>query len=130
MDASQEHAMLLEALSDKVLHQLPPKVWQELFLGPGRESIRFEQRHLTLPINTIDGTWPGPGLSLHETIERYPTELGRRHDHPGKTFDIGAECVYRTYNDLILFASGIEGRYLLPGNQSVESLRDVADPNP
>ncbi|MCC2676150.1 MAG: adenylate cyclase-like protein [Ramlibacter sp.] len=41
-------ALLLEALSDKVLHQLPPKVWKELILGAGRDSIRFEQRQLTL----------------------------------------------------------------------------------
>ena len=50
MGASQEsqEALLLEALSDKVLHQLPPAVWRELFLGAGRDSICFEERELTL----------------------------------------------------------------------------------
>lgn len=48
MKTMQEHALLLEALSDKVLHRLPPAVWKQLFLGEGRDSIRFEQRHLTL----------------------------------------------------------------------------------
>ena len=48
METIQEHALLLEALSDKVLHQLPPAVWKQLFLGKGRDSIRFEQRYLTL----------------------------------------------------------------------------------
>jgi hypothetical protein len=42
------HALLLEALSDKVLHQLPAAVWKEIFLGAGGASIHFEQRHLTL----------------------------------------------------------------------------------
>jgi hypothetical protein len=48
MDTIHEQALLLESLSDKVLHQLPPAVWKQLFLGSGRDSIRFEQRHLTL----------------------------------------------------------------------------------
>ena len=48
MQTVQERALLLEALSDKVLHQLPSAVWKGLFLGPGRDSIRFEERHLTL----------------------------------------------------------------------------------
>lgn len=48
MNINHDAALLLEALSDKVLHQLPPSVWKQLFLGEGRDSIRFEQRHLTL----------------------------------------------------------------------------------
>ncbi|MBC5783575.1 hypothetical protein H8N03_11520 [Ramlibacter sp. USB13] len=48
MQSVQERALLLEALSDKVLHQLPATVWKGLFLGEERDSIRFEQRHLTL----------------------------------------------------------------------------------
>lgn len=48
MQGIQDRALLLEALSDKVLHQLPPAVWKDLFLGDERDSIRFEQRHLTL----------------------------------------------------------------------------------
>ena len=47
MQAIQDRALLVEALSDKVLHRLPAAVWKELFLGEG-DSIRFEQRHLTL----------------------------------------------------------------------------------
>lgn len=73
MDASDEHAMLLEALSDKVLHQLPPKVWQELFLGPGRESIRFEQRHLTLVHAEAQAAAGAPG----STTERFYADLQR-----------------------------------------------------
>ncbi|NML48170.1 hypothetical protein HHL11_30760 [Ramlibacter sp. G-1-2-2] len=48
MDENNDEALLLEALSDKVLHQLPPAVWKGLFLGEGRASIHFERRHLTL----------------------------------------------------------------------------------
>jgi class 3 adenylate cyclase len=48
MEETVDEALLLEALSDKVLHQLPPAVWKELFLGAGRDSIHFEHRHLTL----------------------------------------------------------------------------------
>ena len=48
MDEIDDEALLLEALSDKVLHQLPPAVWKGLFLGDGRSSIHFERRHLTL----------------------------------------------------------------------------------
>lgn len=48
MEEINDEALLLEALSDKVLHQLPPAVWKGLFLGEGRDTIHFEQRHLTL----------------------------------------------------------------------------------
>jgi len=48
MESLDASALLLEALSDKVLHQLPPAVWQDLFLGEGRASIRFRQLHLSL----------------------------------------------------------------------------------
>jgi class 3 adenylate cyclase len=48
MEEITDEALLLEALSDKVLHQLPASVWKGLFLGEGRDSIHFEQRHLTL----------------------------------------------------------------------------------
>lgn len=48
MESNEERALWLEALSDKVLHQLPAVVWKDLFLGPHRDTIRFEQRHLTL----------------------------------------------------------------------------------
>ena len=48
MEEINDESMLLEALSDKVLHQLPPSVWKGLFLGEGRQGIVFEQRPLTL----------------------------------------------------------------------------------
>ena len=44
MEEMKDHALLMEALSEKVLHQLPLEVWRSLFLGEGRESIHFEQR--------------------------------------------------------------------------------------
>ncbi|MDB5857077.1 MAG: adenylate cyclase-like protein [Ramlibacter sp.] len=48
MEEINDESLLLEALSDKVLHQLPPSVWKNLFLGEGRNGIVFEQRPLTL----------------------------------------------------------------------------------
>jgi hypothetical protein len=48
MDEINDESLLLEALSDKVLHQLPPSVWKGLFLGEGRHDIVFGQRQLTL----------------------------------------------------------------------------------
>lgn len=48
MEPVTDQALLLEALSDKVLHQLPPSVWKDLFLGDGRGSILFEHRQLAL----------------------------------------------------------------------------------
>jgi len=73
METSHAQAMLLEALSDKVLHQLPPKVWKELFLGPGRDSIRFEERHLTLVHAEADSAAGTPG----STTERFYRDLQR-----------------------------------------------------
>ncbi len=48
MPSSQSHAQLLEALSDKLRHHLTPGTWRDLFVGAGRDAIRFEQRPLTL----------------------------------------------------------------------------------
>ncbi|MCG2593627.1 hypothetical protein LZ009_12645 [Ramlibacter sp. XY19] len=48
MEEIIDEPLLLEALSDKVLHQLAPSVWKNLFLGEGRSGIVFEQRQLTL----------------------------------------------------------------------------------
>ena len=48
MEEIIDEPLLLEALSDKVLHQLAPSVWKNLFLGEGRNGIVFEQRQLTL----------------------------------------------------------------------------------
>ena len=46
--AEEVRALQLEALSDKLLRHLPREVWQELFIGSGRDAIRFEPRRLTL----------------------------------------------------------------------------------
>lgn len=54
MDKKLDRALLLEALSEKVLHQLPPAVWKGLFLGSERASIRFEERRLTLVQVEVD----------------------------------------------------------------------------
>jgi hypothetical protein len=68
----QSQALWLEALSDKVLHQLPQAVWTQLFLGAGRESIRFETRHLTLVHADTQATADQPGA-----MERFCQELQR-----------------------------------------------------
>jgi hypothetical protein len=79
MDKKQADAFLLEALSDKVLHQLPPKVWKELILGAGRASIRFEQRHLTLV--HVDAQTPvGEPGSATEGFYQELQRINVRHD--------------------------------------------------
>lgn len=75
MDTGDDDALLLEALSDKVLHQLPPKVWKDLFLGTGHDSIRFERRHLTLV--RVDADAPGSGT---ERFYRELQRINQRHD--------------------------------------------------
>lgn len=74
MNKKLERALLLEALSDKVLHQLPPAVWKELFLGPERASIRFEERRLTLVHIEMDEPG-GASDSFYRVLQR----LNRRH---------------------------------------------------
>lgn len=79
MDANQGDALLLEALSDKVLHQLPQKVWKELILGSGRASIRFEERHLTLV--HVDAQTPvGQPGSATEGFYQELQRINARHD--------------------------------------------------
>ena len=73
MQSIQERALLLEALSDKVLHQLPPAVWKGLFLGPEGDSIRFEQRHLTL----VHADLSAAPADADAAIERFHGELQR-----------------------------------------------------
>jgi hypothetical protein len=83
METIQEHALLLEALSDKVLHQLPPAVWKGLFLGAERESIRFEQRHLTLVYADVDVPAGQPGAAterLYQEVQRLNTRHNGRLD--------------------------------------------------
>jgi hypothetical protein len=78
-----DQALLLEALSDKVLHQLPPAVWRGLFLGEGRDSIRFEQRHLTLVHADVDVPQGQPGGAterFYEELQRLNTRHNGRLD--------------------------------------------------
>lgn len=78
METIQEHALLLEALSDKVLHQLPPAVWKQLFLGEGRDSIRFEQRYLTL-VHADAEAAPGQPGSVTENFYQELQRLNALH---------------------------------------------------
>ena len=79
MDGKPVDALLLEALSDKVLHQLPPKVWKELILGAGRASIRFEQRQLTL-VHVDAHTPVGQAGSATEGFYQELQRINARHD--------------------------------------------------
>jgi len=79
MKTSEERALLLEALSDKVLHQLPPAVWKQLFLGPERETIRFEERHLTL-VQVEVGVPAGEPGGATERFYRELQRLNSRHN--------------------------------------------------
>jgi class 3 adenylate cyclase len=73
METMQERALLLEALSDKVLHQLPPAVWKDLFLGAEGDTIRFEDRQLTLVYADVVAPAGEPGSAT----ERFYQELQR-----------------------------------------------------
>jgi hypothetical protein len=72
METIHDHALWLEALSDKVLHQLPAAVWKQLFMGPGRDSIHFEQKHLTLVhVDTeADPQAPAAGERFYQALQR------------------------------------------------------------
>jgi hypothetical protein len=77
MKSNDERALWLEALSDKVLHQLPV-VWKNLFLGPERDSIRFEQRYLTLVYADLSAESAG----ATDAVARFHSqlqELSSRH---------------------------------------------------
>jgi hypothetical protein len=77
MTKNEQSALLLEALSDKVLHQLPPAVWRGLFLGAERDSIRFERRHLTLVHADAEAQRDGPDDgALYQELQR----LNARHN--------------------------------------------------
>jgi hypothetical protein len=80
---NNEQAMLLEALSDKVLHQLPPAVWKELFLGAGRDSIHFEQRELTL----VHADAAAPAGHAGGATERFCQDLQRINQKHGGRLD-------------------------------------------
>lgn len=83
MEVIQERALLLEALSDKVLHQLPPAVWKGLFLGSERDTIRFEQRQLTLVHADLSARASQDGAALerfHRELQRLNTKHNGRLD--------------------------------------------------
>lgn len=92
MDVIQDRALLLEALSDKVLHQLPPAVWKGLFLGSERETIRFEQRHLTL-VHADLSAHPGTGGAPLERFQRELQRLNGRHNGRLDPYQDGAALV-------------------------------------
>ena len=76
-------SILLEALSDKVLHQLPPAIWKELFLGAGGESIHFEQRELTLlhvDAGRLAGSRGGATEAFYLELQRINARHGGRLD--------------------------------------------------
>jgi hypothetical protein len=83
MQTSQDEALLFEALSDKVLHQLPQAVWKGLFLGTERDSIRFEQRNLSLVYADADVPAGQPG----SVTERFYQELQRLNTRHGGRLD-------------------------------------------
>lgn len=45
--AAVDHDVLLELLSERLLDECPPDVWRELFVGPGRDTVRFERGVVT-----------------------------------------------------------------------------------
>jgi hypothetical protein len=82
MEEINDESLLMEALSDKVLHQLPPSVWKGLFLGEGRKGIVFEQRQLTLvhvdaelQTDATSEAWQRFGLELQRLAARYKGRL-------------------------------------------------------
>ncbi|MCW3005209.1 MAG: adenylate cyclase-like protein [Conexibacter sp.] len=79
MENMQDESLWLESLSDKVLHQLPHAVWRGLFLGPERESIHFEQRHLTLVYVDIDVPAGQPGAATDRFYQELQ-KLNTRHN--------------------------------------------------
>jgi hypothetical protein len=83
MQTTQDEALLFEALSDKVLHQLPQAVWKGLFLGTERDSIRFEQRNLSLVYADADVPAGQPG----SVTERFYQELQRLNTRHGGRLD-------------------------------------------
>jgi hypothetical protein len=89
MGSNDDRALWLEALSDKVLHQLPAVVWKNLFLGPGGDSIRFEQRHLTLVHADLSAESADEGGAV-ERFHRQLQELNARHHGRLDPYQYGA----------------------------------------
>lgn len=78
MDSIDDEALMLEAFSDKVLHQLSPTVWKELFLAEGRRSIQFEQRQLTLVYADAELA-PGQDGAAWERFRQELQRLSAKH---------------------------------------------------
>ena len=96
MDEINDESLLLEALSDKVLHQLPPSVWKGLFLGEGRKGIVFEQRQLTLV--HVDAELKAGATS--EAWEQFCLELQRlAARHQGRLDPYGKATALVTFED-------------------------------
>ncbi len=92
MDSNQDRALWLESLSDKVLHQLPSAVWKNLFLGPEGDSIRFEQRHLTLVHADLSAESAGATEAV-ERFHRQIQELNSRHNGRLDPYQDGAALI-------------------------------------
>jgi len=94
MQGIQDRALLLEALSDKVLHQLPPAVWKDLFLGAEGETIRFEQRHLTLVHADLGaGAGASGAADASERFQQQLQKLNARHNGRLDPYQDGAALV-------------------------------------
>ena len=80
MKTTAERALLLEALSDKVLHRLPPAVWKQLFLGPGSAKPSVS-RNVTSPSCTSRSTWLRASLAAdHAALLQELQRLNTRHN--------------------------------------------------
>lgn len=96
MESTEQRALLLEALSDKVLHQLPPAVWKQLFLDRSDADIRFEERSLTLVHVDVDAPAGAPGGAT----ARFFQELQRLNAvHGGRLDPYGNAAALATFEE-------------------------------
>src|SRR6185369_3992838 len=61
-----------------------------------------EERHLSLPVQTVDRRRSGSFFNLHQVVEGDPTDFRRRDDHALQAFDARAKLSDRTHADVIL----------------------------
>ncbi|MBL0391865.1 hypothetical protein JJ685_12065 [Ramlibacter monticola] len=92
---ANEHASLLEALSERLLADYTQELWRKVFLGPGYERIRFERETVTfLCTDTLDFDWT-------------PEEIGRtaaRHDGRVERCDQRCVLVFARARDALQMA--------------------------